>query len=330
MHERLKEAFNQVQADEELKNSTKEYLFRKTKGYAPKKAVNYRVLLSAAACMMLFLFGGHQLYFTPTTEISIDINPSMELAVNRFDRVISVDGYNDDGEKLAASLDLKYMNYSDAVNEIIENKTVTSLLSRDEILSITVTGNSSSQSSRVLSDIQTCTEGRQNTYCYSVRPEEVETAHELGLSYGKYRAFLDLQALAPEITASDVRDMTMREIKDLTEKLSEKETEASSASPKQGRKQGQQKGRQNQQGQDRQQGKQKQQGQARQQRQQKQQGQARQQGQQKQQGQARQQGQQKQQGQARRQGQQKQQGQGHRENNPKGRQNQQKRQGKNS
>lgn len=322
MHERLKEAFDQVRADEELKDRTKEYLFRKTKGYARKKAVNYRVLLSAAACMMLFLFGGHRLYFTPTTEISIDINPSMELAVNRFDRVISVDGYNDDGEKLADSLDLKYMNYSDAVNEIIENKTVTSLLSRDEILSITVTGNSSSQSSRVLSDIQSCTEGRQNTYCYSARPEEVETAHELGLSYGKYRAFLDLQALAPEITASDVRDMTMREIKDLTEKLSEKETEASSASPKQGRKQGQKqgqkKGRQNQQGQYRQQGKQKQQGQARQQGQQKQQGQARQQGQQKQQGQARQQGQQKQQGQARQ------------ENNQKGRQNQEKRHGKNS
>ena len=140
MHEKLKEAFDQIQAEEELKSRTKEYIFHKTNGYTQKKAVNYRVLLSAAACMMLFVFSGHWLYFTPTTEISIDINPSMELAVNRFDRVISVDGYNDDGEELAASLDIKYMNYSDAVNEFIESDAVTSLLSENEIMSITVTG----------------------------------------------------------------------------------------------------------------------------------------------------------------------------------------------
>ena len=51
------------------------------------------------------LWGGTWLYFTPTMEISVDINPSIELGVNRFDRVISVDGYNEDGQALAQLLD---------------------------------------------------------------------------------------------------------------------------------------------------------------------------------------------------------------------------------
>ena len=45
--------------------------------------------------------GKRWLYFTPIAEISIDINPSIELRVNRFDQVISVDGLNGDGQALA-------------------------------------------------------------------------------------------------------------------------------------------------------------------------------------------------------------------------------------
>lgn len=97
---------------------------------------------------------------------------------------------NDDGEKLAASLD---------------------------------------QSSKVLSDIQSCTRERKNTYCYSARSKDVESAHELGLSYGKYKAFLELQSLNPDITVSDIQNMTMREIKDLTDKLSAKENNNASS-----------------------------------------------------------------------------------------------------
>lgn len=95
-------------------------------------------------------------------------------------------------------------------------------LSFNRIISETATTFAASldQSSKVLSDIQSCTREHKNTYCYSARSEDVESAHELGLSYGKYKAFLELQSLNPDITVSDIQNMTMREIKDLTDKLS--------------------------------------------------------------------------------------------------------------
>lgn len=56
-------------------------------------------------------------------------------------------------------------------------------------------------------------------YCYFALSEEV-AAYETGRSRGKYRAFLELQLLDPEITPETVQGMTMREIRDLIRRLS--------------------------------------------------------------------------------------------------------------
>ena len=37
-------------------------------------------------------------------------------------------------------------------------------------------------------------------------------AHEAGVSFGKYRAYLKLKEIDPSVTLDDVRDLTMREI----------------------------------------------------------------------------------------------------------------------
>lgn len=220
MNEKLKEAFEQVQAESELKSKTKDFIFQKTNGYKRGRIVAYKHLISGFACMVLLLIGGRWLYFTPTVEIGIDINPSVELGVNRFNRIISFEGYNDDGRELINSLDIKFMNYSEAVNKIIESEDIVSLLSNDEIMTIAVIGTDSTQAEEILSTIQSCTTGRNNTYCYYAHSEEVEMAHQAGLSYGKYKAFLQLQALEPNITVDEIQNMTMREIRDRISKLS--------------------------------------------------------------------------------------------------------------
>lgn len=225
MNDRLKKALDQVRAEEELKQKTKEYVFQKTKGCKRTKKAGFRIFLPAAACMLLLFLGGYWLYFTPTAEISIDINPSIELAVNRFDRVISIGGWNEDGKELAGSLDVWNLEYTEAVNRVLENEEVAALLSKDGILTIAVVGDDKAQREQILSGVQACTAGEKNAYCYSANPEEVETAHELGLSYGKYRAFLELQELDPSITAEEVRNMPMREIRDMIQSFTDSEND---------------------------------------------------------------------------------------------------------
>jgi len=221
MNEIFKEIFGPIQAGEELKDRTKAFLIQKTQRYtgAGEARRGYRPCAAACACLLLVLLGGRWLYFTPTAGISIDINPSIELGINRFDRVVSVDGFNEDGRELANALDVKYKNYAEAMEEIFHDDGVTALLSGDEVMAITVIGLDGRQSAKILSDVATRTAEQSNTYCYFAQSEEVAAAHEAGLSCGKYRAFLELRLLDPEITPEAVRGMTMREIRELADGL---------------------------------------------------------------------------------------------------------------
>lgn len=215
MNNTFKELFDPIQAEEALKDRTKVFLAQKTQ---KENKRSYHVYAAACACMLLILFGGRWLYFTPTATISVDINPSIELGINRFDRVISVNGFNEDGRELSNALDVKYKNYAEAIESIVNNDSILSLLSGDEIMAITVIGLNGQQSAKILSGVELCTAEQSNTYCYSVRSEEVAAAHETGLSCGKYRAFLELQLLDPDVTPETVQGMTMREIWDLIDR----------------------------------------------------------------------------------------------------------------
>lgn len=231
MNDTFQEMFGPIQAEEKLKEQTKTFLLKKTNGYTgirPEKRI-YHLCTAACICLLFTLFGGYWLYLTPTAQISIDINPSIEMNINRFDQVISINNFNEEGRELSDALDVKYKNYTDAIEEILSHDTVVKLLSGNEIMTITVIGSDSSQAAKMLSEIHKCTAGHRNTYCYFASSEDVAGAHERGLSCGKYSAFLELQFLDPDITPEMVKGMTMREIRDLINSLStDRESDAPS------------------------------------------------------------------------------------------------------
>lgn len=227
MNDRIKEAFGQIFAEDTLKNSTKEYVLsemsHKMNQQKRRLCRSYRYLLPAAACFLLVMigYGGVRFYLTPVSVISIDINPSVEWSINRFDKVISVENYNEDGAKLSAGLDVTWKDYSEALALLMKNPVVEDYLAQDEYLSITVVGNDSARNDRMMETVRSCTSGISNTHCGSADYSELEEAHEAGLSCGKYKAYLLLKALDPDVTTGEIADMTMREIHRLIETLSE-------------------------------------------------------------------------------------------------------------
>ena len=128
--------------------------------------------------------------------------------------MISVEGIGEDGEALAETLDVRFLNYADALDCLLENQTVEDYLAQDEVLSIAVAGDNQGQADAILAQAETCTAGTKNVYCHAADSEELEHAHEAGLSFGKYQAFLILQSLDPSVTPDDVQGLTMREIRD--------------------------------------------------------------------------------------------------------------------
>ena len=220
MSRNLHDAFDNIKADDAMKESARAYLREKTNGYTLRQTrrtgVGFRRLAPALACAALLVVGsmGYQAYFTPTSAISIDINPSMELEVNRFDRVITVQGLNDDGTELAQELDVRFMAYDDALEQIIASDMIQTCLADDGVLSIVVSGENTAQQEEILRCAQRCTSGESNAHCYAGTTEDMAEAQALGLPLGKYHAYEELHALDPSITAEEASGMTMRELRD--------------------------------------------------------------------------------------------------------------------
>ena len=51
-----------------------------------------------AACLCLVFFGYYQPNFTPYGALRIQINPDVELTLSRTDRVLELEGLNEDGQ----------------------------------------------------------------------------------------------------------------------------------------------------------------------------------------------------------------------------------------
>lgn len=224
MNNKIKDAFDQVHASEELKQHTLDSISQKTNGFQPRKIFYIRkYAVAMACCLLLFLgAGGCYSYFTPVSAISIDINPSIELNINRFNRVINMKGYNKDGEKLADTINVRFLKYSDAIEKILSSEELKPYLLPEHLISVTVAGEDEAQNEKMLNNVESATAAcGEKIHCDSSNPEEVQSAHELGMSVGKYKAYEKLKSLDPDVTSEEVQHLTMRQIYDRIAELSD-------------------------------------------------------------------------------------------------------------
>ena len=222
MHDQIQEAFDGIKASEALKARTRSFVAeqaeRRQRSFFP--AVSAARWIAAAACALLLFLGGWRFYETPTVAISVDINPSIELEVNRFGRVVSVSGYNEAGAALLERLSLRNKPYAEAIEAIVSDSKIQSLLANDETLVFFVAGAENAQTAQILSDLESFTAGRQNMVCRGGNEKTAWEAHALGLSCGRYAAYREWKSLDPDVTPEQVNGMTMREIRNRIAELS--------------------------------------------------------------------------------------------------------------
>lgn len=76
-----------------------------------------RMTAAAAAAIMLFVTPAWA-YLTPYSYVSIDVNPSFEFLINRFDRVLTVRGFNDDGKELSKDINIDGLKNKEVQNAV--------------------------------------------------------------------------------------------------------------------------------------------------------------------------------------------------------------------
>lgn len=226
MNRPIHDAFQAVQASPELKERTRAYLHARRTSARPR----YRSLLAAAACLVLVFLGtgGALAWFTPVSAVSVEAGTSLELTLNRFDRVLQVQGDSTQDQELADRLELVYRSYTDALETILASQEVSQALDGGAKLAVTVAGQNEQHCQDLMEDTQSCA---GHGTCSSADWSQVTAAQQSGLSLSKYQMLLQLQALDPSITAQQVGECSMHELRQWLADLTESSQGTSSNSP---------------------------------------------------------------------------------------------------
>ena len=187
-----------------------------------KKIISFGRLqyIAAAMALVLFISGGFYMTVPACTYVSFDVNPSLEFALNRMDRVVGVTPLNEDAQVIKDSMDVRFKTLDEALS-ITEQALLDKGFVSDE------------QQNYYLLNISTKNEGRRGRLEKKARDfmghregahfhvvitssprEEREKAAHLGISTGRFE---EIKKIEPDEGryGDAVRDFGTKPVRDL-------------------------------------------------------------------------------------------------------------------
>jgi hypothetical protein len=180
----------------------------------------WAAVATVAACAIIG-GGGYTYYNNPVNYVSFDLNPSIELGINAFDRVVSAEAYNDDGSLILADNKLRNMKLADALDTLVAAVDEQGYIAPDGSSVIAVTAESADE--QTAAELQAQCEERlnlslstreiaANIYADCSNLQLRTAARELGISPGKYRLIEILRTLDSSVTVEQLRNTRISEI----------------------------------------------------------------------------------------------------------------------
>lgn len=190
---------------------------------AEKNIRHIRSLCTVAACFLFFcsvsLFG-YRTYYSEAAIVSLDVNPSIELKSNRFDRIISAEAFNEEGELILQQINLKNKKVDNALLELFAGQLSDYVLLNNYII-LTVQSDNKKRESMLLKQLQDLAgqlpldeNQSAEVEVYAVDRNTVSDAHSHHVTAGKYMALLQLREMRPQINIEEYADCGLEEIKE--------------------------------------------------------------------------------------------------------------------
>ena len=225
MADRIYEAFDSIKACEKVKSSTRQMIKREAEKRRRPVLFTGKVLAAFAALFVVLGLGGlYGVSTYPVSYVSIDVNPSIELSLNCWNRVISATAYNDEGVRILNTVSVKGMPFESALETIVESETMAPYLEGDADMTVTIATGSQRREAQISESVTNYSSHHgYHISGYTADPETVSDAHHNGMSIGRYDAYVKLYGYDDTVTVEDCRDMSVSEIHSL---IDEHETDS--------------------------------------------------------------------------------------------------------
>lgn len=172
-------------------------------------------IAAIAACLALVacLIGGVADFLRPVAYVGIDVNPSVELTLNRFDIVVGTHALNDDGQRALDEASCMWRPFDDAARDL--DGAMRTIAGEDAVVEVSIDCDNESRYAALAAQSNNCFGCNGEAHCNRTSAEERQAAHDSGMGVAKYRAYQALQEAGVNISAEKCASMSMRELRDL-------------------------------------------------------------------------------------------------------------------
>ncbi len=190
-----------------------------------------RAVATLAACAGVALFGfcGVSLA-AETSSVELGDVRTVSLGVNRWDHVVRAESPDRQLARELTACQVKGAPIDRALAAIASNDVIAQALVEGGEMAVTTRGNARQCASieSSCSDTLSSTLGVGMMAC---SPAYREEARANGMGVGRYRVFQQIQAIDPSVTASDCQSMSMRQLRDLLERVSADDDDDAAMAP---------------------------------------------------------------------------------------------------
>ncbi len=189
-----------------------------------KNLLTYKRLASVAACFLacIFLSTGVYAYYTPYSYVSVDINPSIVMSLNRFERVIAVNPLTEDAVGLISDTkNLKNKDIDKALSEIIKTASEKGYLEEEaeNQVMVVVSAKNPKEEDKLVNTVNATASkelsiAKKNAEILVEKTtvENHKTAVSNKVSPGKEILSSKLKELDPEIKDEEIKGMSVKEV----------------------------------------------------------------------------------------------------------------------
>jgi len=181
---------------------------------------NFGWLFAMGLALVLFV-SGLQWVNTSASYIAVDINPSIILTTNPWEKVVEVEALNEDAETLLVDLELIGLQADEAIELIIAEATemgYIDLLAEGEVAMVTAYNRDrvdEKLSEKIRDRVQDRLEKREmavSVVGHEAVAEQKELANELGVTLGKVLFVQKMMERYPELGGDELYTMSIKDI----------------------------------------------------------------------------------------------------------------------
>ena len=183
-----------------------------------------------AACLLLAVLVTAGLWGASNEEYQtfyIDVNPSLEISLNRFDNVSSVKYLNEDAENALKGTDLIGCSPEEALETVLNAYDKHGYFDGEAELYISVLDENGESSQELLNRLKSHAEKSKGNRKYNVNTctlskEDRENAQKHDVSPGKYQIISRIIEQSPDYSVEELKDFSMSELKKIEKELKKK------------------------------------------------------------------------------------------------------------